>query len=214
MWGAVVGLVVGALVLVAFVALQGDDGTMPVERESTPPNPTSSPTPEVSVPVGEDAIPGVGGDVFLGGGLAQVPVPAGWTLLARGDRPDDPGGYAESAVLSDPVTGITFGVYLLAETSDPSDALAVADARAREWTRDGREAEFEPAEVVPPFGEVAGAATVRYRYVRDAPLAGEVVAAVREDGITLLIFVEGDRGSFQGETWGPLRDVVLEDFGT
>jgi hypothetical protein len=214
-WGAIVGLVVGALVLVAFVVLQRDGGSPPRADGGTPtPTPTTTTTPEPTPPIAEEgAIPGVGGDVFLAGGLARVPVPEGWTVLARGDRPDDPGGYSESAVLADSASGVTLGVYLLAETTDPVDALALADERAREWTRDGDEAVFDPAEAVTPFGEVAGAASLRFRYVRDAPRAGELVVAVRGDGFTLLVFVDGEPTAFQAEGWRPLRDEVLEGFG-
>jgi hypothetical protein len=215
-WGVVAGLVVGALLLVAFVVVQRNGDTPPrVDGgTSTPtPTPTATSSPEPSPVAEEAAIPGVGGDVFLAGGLARVPVPAGWTLLARGDRPDDPGGYSESAVLSDPASGITVAVYLLAESAEPADALAVADERAREWGRDVSGAEFEPAEPVAAVGDIAGAASVRYRYERDSTRVGELVVAIREDGLTLVVFVDGDRTAFQAETWRPLQDDVLESFG-
>ncbi len=178
-------------------------------------SPTPGPSPMEGGPVAEDPIPGVGSDVFIAGGLTRVSVPEGWTLLARGDRADNPGGYSESAVLANRQSGVTLGVYLLAGTANPADAILTADAVVREWTRDGREGQFDPAQEAAPFGAVAGAASARYRYVRGSALEGEVVVAIRQDGATLVVFVDAGQGALDAarEVWQPLRDAVLNDFG-
>ncbi|MBI4261333.1 MAG: hypothetical protein HY658_12295 [Actinobacteria bacterium] len=223
-WGAVAGVLIASLVLVLLVARSGTPGgpdgsvTRTVDPTATPTadETASPPGPEVTGLVEEEAIPGVGADVYVGGGLARVPVPAGWRLLARGDRLDDPGGYSESAVLENSGSGVSLGVYLLAESTDPAGAPATAEAIAREWVRDGSDAGFEPARAVGPSGALAGAAAVRYRYVRGSAIEGEVVVAVRAGGVTLLVFVDAGQGELEAtrDVWEPLREAILGDFAS
>ena len=167
-------------------------------------------------PVGDVAIPGTGPDVYIGGGLTKVPVGQGWTLVARGNLPSDPGGYSESAVLSNDQAGVTLGVYLLAGGTEPGQVVARADAAVRAWARDGGDLRFSEAASVTPPGGIAAEAVVRYAYVRGAAAEGVVLVAVRPDGLTLMVTVEAAQGSLDAsrDTWAPLRDAIVADFGS
>jgi hypothetical protein len=202
------------VLLLVFLAFGGD--TPP-----TPPGPTGSqdsPTPPPSgeaPPVGDVAVPGTGQDVYIGGGLTTVPVGQGWKLVARGNLPGDPGGYAESAVLANDQAGVTLGVYLLSETTAPGEVATQADALARRWARDGQGAAFGEVVTSEPPPGVAGVASLRYVYTRGAAREGVVLVAVRGDGLALMVTVETPQGGLEGsvETWRPLRDAIVADFG-
>jgi hypothetical protein len=211
-WGAVVGLAVGVTFLIIVVAIRGP-GSGPNGPGEGQGGGTGAGGAGGGVD-GSDAVPGVGGDVFLAGGVARLPVPQGWTVIARADRVDDPSGYSEIAVLANRGSGVRLAAYLLGEAESPADALVLADERAREWIRDGRDAQVDPASRVDPFGKIAGAASVTYRYALDGALEGEVVAAIRSDGVTLLVFVDAPRGTLEQNRngWQPVRDAVLKDF--
>lgn len=214
-WGVVAGLALGALVLLAIVALLPDPEPGPADGQSEVTGPTGPVVPVDGGPVGDDPVPGLGNDVFIGGGLAHIAVPDGWHLVARGNRTDDPGGYAESAVLANPASRVTLAVNLLADRFDPGNAVDVAGMGARMWTSTGTEVEIGAPEPQAPFGAVAGAAVAGYRYATDASMEGQVVAAILGDGTVLLVFVDAPRGML-GPTradWQPLRDDILRGFG-
>jgi hypothetical protein len=162
-----------------------------------------------SGPTGGDAVPGVGGDVFLAGGVARMPIPDGWRLVARGDRLDDPGGYSENAVILHQQAGVTIGAFLRADPVNPVDAAATLDAAARTWVRDAQQAQVDAVQ------GGGGTASVRYRYIRTGPVVeGEAVISIRADGTTLVVFVDSTAGTFESArgTWQPLRDAVVSDF--
>ncbi len=214
-WVAVIALVIGVQIMVVLFVVHRNKSSSPAAGDGPGVSVTTSgPGGGGSGPIADDAIPGVGGDVFLAGGLARVPVPEGWRLLARGDRRDNPGGYSESAVLVNPQSAIAIGVYLRADAINPADAVAAADAEVRSWVRDGQEAQFQAAQALPTGGSVAGAASARYRFVRGSQIDGEVLVAVRGDGATLVVFVDAPAGSLDAASsvWGPVREALVSDF--
>jgi hypothetical protein len=209
------GIVAGALVLLlAFLAFGGSSAPTPPGPTGSQGTPTVGPSGEAP-PVGDVAIPGTGPDVYVGGGLTKVPVGQGWTLVARGNLPTDPGGYSESAVITNDQAGVTLGVYLLAGATEPGQAVARADAAVRGWARDGQGPRFGEVTTSPPLPGLAAVAVVRYTYVRGEASEGIVVVAVRPDGLTLMVTVEAAEGSLEASrgTWAPVRDAVVADFG-
>jgi hypothetical protein len=209
-------MVAGALVLlVVFLAFRGGSPPTPpgpTGSQDTPTAPPSGDTP----PVADVAIPGVGPDVYIGGGLTKVPVGQGWTLVARGNLPADPGGYSESAVIVNDQAGVTLGVYLLAGPTEPGQVVARADAAVRGWARDGQGPRFSEVTTATPPAGIAAVAVVRYAYVRGAAAEGVVVVAVRPNGLTLIVTVEAPEGSLDATrgTWAALRDAIVADFGS
>lgn len=211
------GLVVGSLAIALAVVLEGGHKTETTGAGAGQPGPPAGTGGGTGGggPVGDQPIPGVGGDVFLAGGLARVPVPAGWHVVSRGDRSDSPGGYSESAVVTDPSTGITLGIYLLPGTTSPAAAASTASDVARVWTRDGKNPHVDPAQPASSSGQIAGAATARYRYDQSAPREGELLIAVRSDGVTLAVFVDAREGTLDASraTWERVRNDIVAGFG-
>ena len=224
MWAVVLVTMVGVQLVLVFVVLsKRDHEAEDVAGGDGPTSTTSSTTtlPGPSVPVAVEPIPGVGGDVFIGGGVTRVPVTGGWQLLVRADRDDAPGGYSEAAVLTHPASALRAGVYMRSESLPEGreakvSAVTTAEDAARTWVSDGVDARFETPKEEPPVGALAGVASVRYHYDLGSGQEGEALVLVRTDGTTIIVFVDAPTGSLDAThgDWLGWRDAVVADFAT
>lgn len=225
--GKTIALVVGAMVVIgalgaAAAALAGGEHS-PQQRAATPggsgilnPTPignldggTDAPEPQPS-PDGE---PVPSGDGIVIGGIATIPVPAGWAIAGESDI---------DLLLED---GNNSWVYATTGVEDPSaDAGALLSDIVPAILPAENYSQLETSAVTPvqPFGSLVSVATMEYQAMWvDAqgimPVAGVIYIAVRQDGSTLVMSAEHtppeDLAASEA-SWGPLIDDAFNLFGS
>ncbi|GAA4673457.1 hypothetical protein GCM10023226_08060 [Nocardioides nanhaiensis] len=177
---------------------------------SEPPTvePTEAPqTQEPAPDPGGPDIPGNGRTVTVGPGV-QVLVPVGWEVAGQG----------ESDVAVSSGDG-SFG-YVLTGVDDPStDAASVITQNLSGLLPADNYTQLDTGDVRPlePFGSLVSVAVMDYTSLwvdaqAPIPLAGQVYAAVRSDGVVVLMTVEHtppeDFEATVGD-WGQLVDGTL-----
>lgn len=197
------------------VAAPGEGGSgilnpTPVGNTQPTPSETTEPTPqETTAP----SPPPPGDGVTLGGGIATIPVPGGWSVLGQGDTDvlmgDDQGSW----------------VYAIVGQEDPStDAGALLSQIVTDIlpAENYSQLELSPVSPIQPFGSMVSAAVVDYQALwvdsqGSMPLYGQLFVGIRQDGASLVMSAEHNPPEeFEASynSWGPVIDGAYNAFAS